>query len=237
MPPSAGLPRFDHRADVTGIGLVALALVLGRPLHAARIPESAAGAAQRGARAHGARRRAAAVAAAARLAGARAAARHAPRVCLGARGADRARRDRRGRLDVRRGAGRARDVPLALHRGAARAADGEPMLAAPTATVFMPPASAATVTSPSHAGRRERRRRLLRRPATGRVCAASRRRRRLAPAGRARAFRCAASRLRAGRACCQPRTTPGPARNSGGLRFRGARYHRPDLCRRSEGDP
>ena len=39
MPPSAGLPRFDHRADVTGIGLVALALVLGRPLHAAEFPQ------------------------------------------------------------------------------------------------------------------------------------------------------------------------------------------------------
>jgi hypothetical protein len=38
MPPSAGMPRFDHRADVTGVGLVALALVLGRPLHAAEFP-------------------------------------------------------------------------------------------------------------------------------------------------------------------------------------------------------
>ena len=38
MPPSAGMPRFDHRADVTGIGLVALALVLGRPLHQAEFP-------------------------------------------------------------------------------------------------------------------------------------------------------------------------------------------------------
>jgi len=38
MPPSAGLPRFDHRADVTGLGLVALALVLGRPLHTAEFP-------------------------------------------------------------------------------------------------------------------------------------------------------------------------------------------------------
>jgi len=38
MPPSAGLSRFDHRADVTGIGLVALALVLGRPLHQAEFP-------------------------------------------------------------------------------------------------------------------------------------------------------------------------------------------------------
>lgn len=32
MPATAGLPRFDHRSDVAGIGLVALALVLGRPL-------------------------------------------------------------------------------------------------------------------------------------------------------------------------------------------------------------
>jgi serine/threonine protein kinase len=38
MPPSAGLPRFDHRADVTALGLVALALVLGRPLRADEFP-------------------------------------------------------------------------------------------------------------------------------------------------------------------------------------------------------
>ena len=38
MPPSAGLPRFDHRADVTGMGLVALALILGRPLDAEEFP-------------------------------------------------------------------------------------------------------------------------------------------------------------------------------------------------------
>ena len=38
MPPSAGVPRFDHRADVTGLGLVALALVLGRPLRADEFP-------------------------------------------------------------------------------------------------------------------------------------------------------------------------------------------------------
>ncbi len=38
MPPSAGLPRFDHRADVTGLGLVALALILGRPLAAEEYP-------------------------------------------------------------------------------------------------------------------------------------------------------------------------------------------------------
>ena len=31
-PVSVGAPRFDHRADVTAIGLVALALVLGRPI-------------------------------------------------------------------------------------------------------------------------------------------------------------------------------------------------------------
>ena len=38
MPPSAGLPRFDHRADVTGLGLVSLALILGRPLAADEYP-------------------------------------------------------------------------------------------------------------------------------------------------------------------------------------------------------
>ena len=122
MPPSAGMPRFDHRADVTGVGIVALALVLGRPLPSGGVPQPSPDAAERGARAHRARRRAAAVAAAARLAGARAAARYAPRLCLGARSADRARGDRRRRFDVRRGAGRARDVPVALHRGAARTA-------------------------------------------------------------------------------------------------------------------
>ncbi len=38
MPPSAGLSRFDHRADVTGVGLVALALLLGRPLRTDEYP-------------------------------------------------------------------------------------------------------------------------------------------------------------------------------------------------------
>jgi hypothetical protein len=38
LPSSAGMPRFDHRADVTGVGLVALALVLGRPLRAEEYP-------------------------------------------------------------------------------------------------------------------------------------------------------------------------------------------------------
>ena len=40
MPPTAGVPRFDHRADVTGIGLVALALVLGRPIAANEFPHA-----------------------------------------------------------------------------------------------------------------------------------------------------------------------------------------------------
>jgi hypothetical protein len=43
MPPAAGVPRFDHRADVTGIGLVALALVLGRPIAATEFPNGMAG--------------------------------------------------------------------------------------------------------------------------------------------------------------------------------------------------
>src|SRR5688572_1808132 len=38
MPPTAGVPRFDHRADVVGIGAVALALVLGRPITAEEFP-------------------------------------------------------------------------------------------------------------------------------------------------------------------------------------------------------
>ena len=42
MPPSAGVARFDHRADVTGIGLVALALVLGRPIGAKEFPNAVA---------------------------------------------------------------------------------------------------------------------------------------------------------------------------------------------------
>ena len=38
MPASAGLPRFDHRADVTQIGIIALSLVLGRPLREDEYP-------------------------------------------------------------------------------------------------------------------------------------------------------------------------------------------------------
>jgi serine/threonine protein kinase len=43
VPPSPGLPRFDHRVDVTQVGVVALSLVLGRLLqeteYPARVPE------------------------------------------------------------------------------------------------------------------------------------------------------------------------------------------------------
>jgi PEGA domain len=38
VPMSAGIARFDHRADVTAIGLVALALVLGRPISEQEYP-------------------------------------------------------------------------------------------------------------------------------------------------------------------------------------------------------
>lgn len=37
-PSSAGLPRFDHRTDVAQVGLVALALVLGRAIQAEEFP-------------------------------------------------------------------------------------------------------------------------------------------------------------------------------------------------------
>ena len=38
IPSSAGMARFDHRADVNGIGITALSLVLGRPLAADEVP-------------------------------------------------------------------------------------------------------------------------------------------------------------------------------------------------------
>ena len=38
MPASAGVARFDHRADVNGIGITALSLILGRPLGADEFP-------------------------------------------------------------------------------------------------------------------------------------------------------------------------------------------------------
>ena len=38
LPRSAGLPRFDHRGDVTQLGIVALSLILGRPLREDEYP-------------------------------------------------------------------------------------------------------------------------------------------------------------------------------------------------------
>ena len=40
LPASAGIGRFDHRSDVMGMGLVALALILGRPLEADEFPHA-----------------------------------------------------------------------------------------------------------------------------------------------------------------------------------------------------
>ncbi len=40
LPASAGPARFDHRADVNGIGITALSLVLGRPLTADEFPHA-----------------------------------------------------------------------------------------------------------------------------------------------------------------------------------------------------
>ncbi|MGH9373636.1 MAG: PEGA domain-containing protein [Vicinamibacterales bacterium] len=40
MPSSAGMSRFDHRADVNGIGITALSLILGRPLAADEFPHA-----------------------------------------------------------------------------------------------------------------------------------------------------------------------------------------------------
>src|SRR5687767_4336438 len=40
LPSSAGISRFDHRADVNGIGVTALSLVLGRPLAADEFPHA-----------------------------------------------------------------------------------------------------------------------------------------------------------------------------------------------------
>src|SRR5262249_49418652 len=41
VPVTAGLSRFDHRADVTAMGLIALSLVLGRPLGDQDYPQRA----------------------------------------------------------------------------------------------------------------------------------------------------------------------------------------------------
>jgi PEGA domain len=43
MPASAGMSRFDHRADVNGIGITALSLILGRPLTADEFPHAIPG--------------------------------------------------------------------------------------------------------------------------------------------------------------------------------------------------
>jgi hypothetical protein len=40
IPSSAGLARFDHRADVNGIGITALSLVLGRPIAQDEVPHA-----------------------------------------------------------------------------------------------------------------------------------------------------------------------------------------------------
>ena len=40
IPASAGIARFDHRADVNGIGITALSLILGRPLGADEVPHA-----------------------------------------------------------------------------------------------------------------------------------------------------------------------------------------------------
>lgn len=42
MPPCAGLPRCDQRADVAQVGVIALSLVLGRPLRADEFPAKVA---------------------------------------------------------------------------------------------------------------------------------------------------------------------------------------------------
>jgi serine/threonine protein kinase len=43
LPASPGAPRFDHRADVTAVGLVSLALILGRPLRTDEYPHRVSG--------------------------------------------------------------------------------------------------------------------------------------------------------------------------------------------------
>jgi hypothetical protein len=42
IPSSAGMARFDHRADVNGIGITALSLVLGRPIAQDEVPHAIA---------------------------------------------------------------------------------------------------------------------------------------------------------------------------------------------------
>ena len=128
LPRTAGAPRFDHRADVTQLGVVALSLILGRPLLADEVPVEAGRSVSRRVGDVGARRARAAARGAARLADVRAAARREELVPVGGRGPGRARtRARRERLH--RGAGDARIVPRAVprrHAGRSCAARASP---------------------------------------------------------------------------------------------------------------
>ena len=91
LPRSAGLPHFDHRADVTQLGVVALSLILGRQLHEDEYPgRSASFWPRRGPFRHAGSR--AVDAGPPLMAGARASARPAGRVPVGHRGDGRARR-------------------------------------------------------------------------------------------------------------------------------------------------
>ena len=123
MPPSAGLPRFDHRADVVGMGLVALALILGRPVRADEYPHQISKLLNE-AREHSAfGDQAAAVAIAAHVALARAPGGRPACLRIGARSDDGVRGARRRRFDVRRGADGARDLPRSVQRLSARTSD------------------------------------------------------------------------------------------------------------------
>ncbi len=85
LPRSAGLPRFDHRVDVTQIGVVALSLMLGRLLKEYRVPGKVERAGRIGAGDLNQGRPRAAVAGSARMAVASAPTRVAFRVCVGGR--------------------------------------------------------------------------------------------------------------------------------------------------------
>ena len=99
IPSSAGMARFDHRADVNGIGITALSLVLGRPLTADEVPHAVPQLLDAGARAHRHGRGAAAVERVPQLARTNPAARRSSRVRVCAGGARRPRGDARERSD------------------------------------------------------------------------------------------------------------------------------------------
>ncbi len=235
MPPSAGLARFDHRADVTAIGLVALALVLGRPIETHEFP------AQIPTLLNEARERSALgeeqplsaplrdwLSRALQVDPRRAFA-AAPEALSSARG------NRRGRFDVRRRARCARDIHVPVHRGAARAARRADARA--RAVRFHAASERCESHQSLHAGRRNDAAGNSGGQQTGRVCAPAAAFTACAGRGELCALRCAATGLRAGRACVSHARHLGQRDNSGGLRFRGARDHRPDPLRRSEGDP